>query len=588
MATARLLGASIKRVEDPRFITGKGNYTDDLKLAGMTYAVFVRSPHANAKIRKIDTAKASKAPGVVAIFTGKDMTGVNSLPCGWLLPELKIPPHMPLASDAARYVGDPVAIVIAETPVGGQRRGRDGGGRLGGPALGDGHREGGRQGHAADPRGGAEQRGLQVADRRRGGHRGGLQVGARRRQEADHQPAPGRQLHGAARVRGPLRGRDRRVDPLGHLAEPARAPAPDDRVRAGHPRAQGAGDRARRGRRLRLQDLPLQRGDGLHLGHQADQAADPLDVVAPRGLPDRRARTRPRDRRRGGGGKGRQAPGAARQDHREPGRLPLDVRAGGPDLSLRHAAERRVRVARDPRRGHRRLHQHHAGGRLPRGRPARGLLPARAHDGRRRGRAQDGPGRDPPEELHPEVRQRLPDEGGAVLRQRQLRRRARQAARHARLQEVPRRADGGPGPGPAHGHRLLDLHRGVQHRAVQGRGLARRPGRPLGVRQGAGASHRQGQRVHRLPLARAGARDDLRPDRGRPARDPDGRRGDRPRRHRPRAVRHGHLRQPLGLGGRHRHRDVARQDQGEGQEDRRPPARGESRRTWSTWAASSW
>jgi carbon-monoxide dehydrogenase large subunit len=115
MATARLLGASIKRREDPRFITGKGNYTDDLKLAGMTHAVFVRSPHANAKIRKIDTAKASKAPGVVAIFTGKDMTGVNSLPCGWLLPELKIPAHMPLATDAARYVGDPVAIVIAES-----------------------------------------------------------------------------------------------------------------------------------------------------------------------------------------------------------------------------------------------------------------------------------------------------------------------------------------------------------------------------------------------------------------------------------------------------------------------------------------
>ncbi|HSE05783.1 MAG TPA: molybdopterin cofactor-binding domain-containing protein [Methylomirabilota bacterium] len=115
MATARLLGASIKRREDPRFITGKGNYTDDLKLAGMTHAVFVRSPHANAKIRKIDTARASKAPGVVAIFTGKDMTGVNSLPCGWLLPELKIPPHMPLASDAVRCVGDPVAIVIAES-----------------------------------------------------------------------------------------------------------------------------------------------------------------------------------------------------------------------------------------------------------------------------------------------------------------------------------------------------------------------------------------------------------------------------------------------------------------------------------------
>jgi len=81
----------------------------------MTHAVFVRSPHANAKIRKIDIAAASKAPGVVKIFTGKDMVGVNSLPCGWLLPDLKVPPHMPLATDAARYVGDPVAIVIAET-----------------------------------------------------------------------------------------------------------------------------------------------------------------------------------------------------------------------------------------------------------------------------------------------------------------------------------------------------------------------------------------------------------------------------------------------------------------------------------------
>src|SRR5437763_12286276 len=118
MATAtdaRLFGKSIKRREDPRFITGRGNYTDDLKLPGMTYAAFVRSPHAHAKIGKIDLTQAKAHPGVVAIFTGKDMTGVNSLPCGWLLPELKVPPHMPLASDAARCVGDPVAIVIAES-----------------------------------------------------------------------------------------------------------------------------------------------------------------------------------------------------------------------------------------------------------------------------------------------------------------------------------------------------------------------------------------------------------------------------------------------------------------------------------------
>jgi carbon-monoxide dehydrogenase large subunit len=111
----RLIGKSIKRREDPRFITGRGTYVDDLKVPGTTYAVFIRSPHAYARIKKIDSAAAAKHPGVVAIFTGADMTGVNSLPCGWLLPELKVPPHMPLASGAARYVGDPVAVVIADT-----------------------------------------------------------------------------------------------------------------------------------------------------------------------------------------------------------------------------------------------------------------------------------------------------------------------------------------------------------------------------------------------------------------------------------------------------------------------------------------
>src|SRR6202171_5647072 len=125
MATARLLGASVKRREDRRFMTGKGNYTDDLKLPGMTYAAFVRSPHAHAGIKKIDTAKARAHPGVVAVFTGADMTGVNSLPCGWdlrkeknipgVVQDLAMVSHMPLTSDVARHVGDPVAVVIADS-----------------------------------------------------------------------------------------------------------------------------------------------------------------------------------------------------------------------------------------------------------------------------------------------------------------------------------------------------------------------------------------------------------------------------------------------------------------------------------------
>src|SRR5258705_5511569 len=125
VAPDRLFGKSIKRREDPRFIPGRGRYVDDLKLPGMTYAAFVRSPHAHARIRKIDTSAAARHPGVIAVFTGKDMTGVNSLPCGWdlrkaknipgVVQDLAIVPHMPLTSDAARHVGDPVAVVIADS-----------------------------------------------------------------------------------------------------------------------------------------------------------------------------------------------------------------------------------------------------------------------------------------------------------------------------------------------------------------------------------------------------------------------------------------------------------------------------------------
>ncbi len=123
--TERLFGKSIKRREDPRFITGRGQYVDDLKLPGMTYAAFVRSPHAHARIKSIDVTQAKAHPGVVAVFTGKDMAGVNSLPCGWdlrkaknipgVVQDLAMVPHMPLTSDVARHVGDPVAVVIAES-----------------------------------------------------------------------------------------------------------------------------------------------------------------------------------------------------------------------------------------------------------------------------------------------------------------------------------------------------------------------------------------------------------------------------------------------------------------------------------------
>jgi carbon-monoxide dehydrogenase large subunit len=116
------IGAPVRRKEDARFLTGHGTYTDDINRANQTYAFVLRSPHAHAKIKKIDVAKAAKAPGVLAVFTGADMAAdkVGGLPCGWLVHNkdgtpMVEPPHPPLATDKVRHVGDPVAAVIAES-----------------------------------------------------------------------------------------------------------------------------------------------------------------------------------------------------------------------------------------------------------------------------------------------------------------------------------------------------------------------------------------------------------------------------------------------------------------------------------------
>ena len=119
---APLIGARIARKEDYRFLTGAGQYTDDVTIQRQTHAVFVRSPHAHARIKSIGKDKALKAPGVLAVFTGEDLAAakVGGLPCGWLITDvggqpMKEPPHPCLAQGKARYVGDHVAVVIAET-----------------------------------------------------------------------------------------------------------------------------------------------------------------------------------------------------------------------------------------------------------------------------------------------------------------------------------------------------------------------------------------------------------------------------------------------------------------------------------------
>ena len=112
------LGKSIKRVEDPRFIQGKGKYVANLKIPGMLHAAIKRSPYAHATINSIDASAAEALEGVVAVYTGQHLAdaGVGGLPCGFNPPDILAPPHMPLAVDKARHVGDGVAVVIAEDP----------------------------------------------------------------------------------------------------------------------------------------------------------------------------------------------------------------------------------------------------------------------------------------------------------------------------------------------------------------------------------------------------------------------------------------------------------------------------------------
>jgi aerobic carbon-monoxide dehydrogenase large subunit len=112
MATS-LVGSRIRRREDPRLITGRGTYVDDVQLPRMTYAAILRSPYAHANIRSINVDKARALPGVVAVLTGTDLEGKN-VPCGWTLPDMKVPPHPALAVGKVRYTGDAVAVVVAE------------------------------------------------------------------------------------------------------------------------------------------------------------------------------------------------------------------------------------------------------------------------------------------------------------------------------------------------------------------------------------------------------------------------------------------------------------------------------------------
>ena len=116
------IGASVRRSEDYRLITGKGIFTDDINRPHQSYGVVVRSAFSHAKIKSVDSAAALAYPGVIAVFTGQDMAGdeVGGLPCGWGINNkdgspMAEPPRPPIATDRVRYVGEPLALVVAES-----------------------------------------------------------------------------------------------------------------------------------------------------------------------------------------------------------------------------------------------------------------------------------------------------------------------------------------------------------------------------------------------------------------------------------------------------------------------------------------
>ena len=112
------IGKSVKRVEDPRFIQGQGKYVANLKLPNMAHVAVLRSPHAHAKIKSINTDAAKAIDGVIDVFIGQDLIdgGVGKMPVIWQVPDNKIPDRWPLVPDKVRHVGDSVAAVVAEDP----------------------------------------------------------------------------------------------------------------------------------------------------------------------------------------------------------------------------------------------------------------------------------------------------------------------------------------------------------------------------------------------------------------------------------------------------------------------------------------
>ena len=415
------IGEALKRKEDYRFLTGAGQYTDDVNLANQSHAVFLRSPHAHAAIKSIDTAAASKMPGVVGIFTGKDIDGkMGGLPCGWLInnPDgtpMKEPPHPILAIGKVRYVGDHVAMVVADTVEQAKNAAEaievdydvlpalvsvaDAAKKAGGVTL-----------HDAAPDNQCYKWALgdkaQVdAVFAKAAHVTKLDLVNNRLIPNAMEPRVAIGSYNRANEEYTLYVANQNPHVERLLMTAFVLGLPEHKVRVIAPDVGGGF-----GSKIFLY------AEDVALTWAAKQLNRSIKWTGERSecLPVRRARPRPREPCRDGDGQGRQVPRAARAHRRQPGRLPVDLLDRGADHPLRHAAGGPVHHAADLRRGRCLVHQHRAGRCLPRRGPARGDLPAGAPGLALRLGNEPGPGRDPQAQLHHPVP--LPDAGRAAVR----------------------------------------------------------------------------------------------------------------------------------------------------------------------------
>ncbi len=303
------IGASVKRREDVRFLTGKGRYTDDINRPGQTYVALpalgrgARADHPARHHRGRGDARACSRSSPAT-----DFAAVGGMPCGWQVTDrfgqpMQEPKHPVLAEGKVRHVGDPIAAVVAETLA----QARDAAEAIEldieelpavvdmRAALGRGRAEGARR---ADARTSAST-GASSRTTRDAVDAAIKTAHARHHARAGQQPAGAERRWSRARDRR-VRRRRRPAHALHHQPEPARDPAADGRLRARHPRAQAAGGGAGRRRRLRLEDLPLRRGGLRHLRGQGGRAAGEVDLDPVGGLHLRRARARPCDQDRAG------------------------------------------------------------------------------------------------------------------------------------------------------------------------------------------------------------------------------------------------------------------------------------------------